>query len=128
MYIITHPLNDINIDKLHCELGDLGVDYSLNHNDQEFYIQFVQIYETLSHDENEQEIRSYTIEVKSQVMDDDGNSISVTSQEPFDMYALKAQIDSVIAEHDPTPMSQELTEAQKMQIQIDQIMIAVLGV
>jgi hypothetical protein len=126
MLKLTYSKENININKLHGELGQLSDSYSLTHNDIEFNLMFPDLkkIETDILDEADNIIRTNVSYQKRlyQVVneaDEEGNVIEkqVETWEDYttEAEALISSINQIIASHDPTPILQPPTTEEKVQ-------------
>lgn len=112
MIKLTYVKTNINANKLHEELGDLGIKYFVKSDDTQFYLLFPDLIEqesdVLDVDGNLTDtVITYKKKIVSAVTenDEEGNETTkeVVTYEDFDMDTLKASIQSIIDAHDPTP-------------------------
>lgn len=133
MYKLTKSKTDINVNKLHSELGDLGLPYFLTYNDTEFFLSFPDIKREEAEllDENEAVIDTVVtfkkrIETVVSDTDEEGNKVEnkVTDWVEFDFSVIESQIELTINNHNPSPLQQPKTEIQKMQEAIDFLLMS----
>ena len=93
-YIIDKT--DIDPNLLHEELGELGEQYQLLHNDTEVIIQFPKLTQNI---DEETEGITYTKRFETTSIVDEEEITTVTN-EPFDFSVLESTIQSVVSAHD----------------------------
>lgn len=115
MHTLTIPIANICPNKLHSELGDLGIQYALLHNDENVVLQFNGVTETVTLDENQQpvEVCTYT---KTQIVIENIDGVDVVTQVEVDctseMEGIINTINTCVANHDPTPIAPAKTQLE----------------
>lgn len=120
MLKLIYNKTNINIGKLHNELGQLSDTYSLTHNDVEFNLIFTDLKKTETDilDESDNVIETNITYQKKTYQtvtetDDDGNitekQVEVWTEYSTEAEALISDIEQVIVSHDPTPIPQTPT-------------------
>ncbi len=134
MLKLTFNKDNINIPKLHAEIGDLGLDYYLTHDGDSFYITLPTLFkreQQILNDDGEVVDTSVSYEVKSSVtevvQDDEGNEVEIIKDvfSEYDFASLQSKIDDVISKHDPTPLPQIPTSEERLE-QLENVLLMML--
>lgn len=121
MLKLNYSKTNINVGKLHGELGQLSDPYSLTHNDVEFNLIFPDLKKTETDilDEANNIIgtnvtyqkRSYQTVTEDEIE----KQVEVWTEYTTEAEALISGIDQIISSHDPTPIPQPPTMEEKVQ-------------
>lgn len=123
MYQLILDGTNLNACKLHCEIGDLEINYSLLHDETEIKLLFHDIKELKENTVDEEgniidTITTYQKRTTQTVTETDNEGNEATKEievwEDYDMQPIFDHIDNCIADHDPTPIKPPISENEKI--------------
>ncbi len=142
MHKLQYENKNINIGKLHIELGDLGVVYYLTYDEENMYLQFPNLYKreteqlddegnvidtTITYEKSHFE----TVTEQQEQINENGEveTVEVELQkevfETFDFESLQNQINEIINNHDPVPLPSLPTADERLE-QLENAMLMML--
>ncbi len=109
--------NNINMNKLHAELGDLSEEFMLTYSDVEFNLMFPELKEYEKDTGTKYQKKSYQTVKET---DDDGmtteKQVEVWTDYTTEVEALISVIKQAIVDHDPTPIPEPPTIEEKVKM------------
>ncbi len=135
MLKLSYSKENINVNKLHVELGDLGEKYFLTHNETELFLSFPDLFKREINVNDEQgniteTVVTYEKKTTSSVTvkDEEENEVikELDTYTVFDFISLQTTIDSIIAAHDPTP-PQMLPTFEDRVAELENTILFILG-
>lgn len=95
MYRLTRNIENININKLHDEIGELTFPYSLTHDDKVFNLIFKDVKKE-SRDIREEVVVQEEVEISPQIIDDEGNVVQEAVVEVQDVVRQGDVIETIV--------------------------------